>query len=100
MADIDIQELVWDTVNEAHIWDRHQLTRPQVEEMCYGTADNLHVVGTYGSRYLVVGPKRGGKLLAAVLAPKGAGRFYPVTARPASQRERRAYRDWKAGKQP
>jgi len=24
---------VWDTFNEAHIWERHQLTRAEVEEV-------------------------------------------------------------------
>ena len=99
MVEIDIQELVWDKVNEAHIWERHQLTRTEVEEICYGNAGGLHVVTTYGGRYLVLGPSREGKLYAVVLTPKGAERFYPVSARRASTKERREYREWKAGKQ-
>ncbi len=34
MADIDIGELVWDSINEAHIRERHQLTRELVEDAC------------------------------------------------------------------
>ena len=98
MADIDIQELEWDGFNEAHIWDRHQITRKHVEDVCFGSADNLQVEKTYGGRYLVVGPRPGGQLFAVVLAPKGGTRYYPVSARKASVKERRAYREWKAGK--
>lgn len=100
MAEIDIQALVWDSINEAHIWERHQLTRVEVEEICYGNAETLHVMATYGGRYLVLGPGHKGKLHAVVLAPKGGGNFYPVSARRASIKERREYREWKAGKQP
>jgi hypothetical protein len=31
MTDIDIRKLLWDNVNEAHIWERHQLTKDLVE---------------------------------------------------------------------
>lgn len=99
MAEINIVGLVWDSFNEAHIWERHQLSRAEVEEVCFGEAEHLHVEATYGGRYLVVGPWRGGKLFAVVLAPKGAGIFYPVSARRASTKERHAYREWKAGEQ-
>jgi uncharacterized DUF497 family protein len=99
MSEIRILDLVWEGRNEAHIWERHQLTRSEVEEVCYGDAENLHVEQTYRGRYLVIGPRRGRKLFAVVLAPKGEGNFYPVSARRASTKERRAYREWKAGKQ-
>ena len=99
MNEIRILTVVWDGRNEAHIWERHQLTRAEVEEVYYSDAEKLHVENTYGGRYLVVGPKRGGKLCAVVPAPEGAGNFYPVSARGASTKERRAYREWKAGKQ-
>ena len=62
MAEIDIVVLIWDDFNEAHIWEHHGVTRAEVEEVCYGNAKNLQVENTYGGRYLVVGPKRGGKL--------------------------------------
>jgi len=48
---------------------------------------------------LVVGPRSDGKLFAVVVAPKGAGMFYPVSARRASTKERQTYQEWKAGKQ-
>ena len=70
MAEINIVDLVWDDFNEAHIWELHQLSRAEVEEICYGKAEHLHVQDSYGGRYLVVGPGSGGKLFAVALAPK------------------------------
>src|SRR5579885_3798150 len=99
MEDISILGLVWDSFNEAHIWERHQLTRADVEEVAYGLPENLYACQTYGSRLLVIGPGANGRLMVLILAPKGAGRFYPVSARPADKRERREYREWKASKQ-
>ena len=36
MKDLRILGLVWDSFNEVHIWERHQLTRVEVEEVAYG----------------------------------------------------------------
>ena len=41
MNEIRILELVWDDFNEAHTWERHQLTRTQVESICYGDAEQI-----------------------------------------------------------
>jgi uncharacterized DUF497 family protein len=97
MKEISILALVWDSFNEAHIWERHQLTRAEVEEVAYGPAENLYVRRTYGSRFLVIGPKADRQLIVLILAPKGQGKYYPVSARPADRKERREYREWKAG---
>lgn len=99
MKELSIVALVWDTFNEAHIWERHQLTRADVEEVAYGPAENLYARHTYGGRFLVIGPKEGKRLLVLILAPKGSGIYYPVSARPADRKERREYREWKAGTQ-
>src|SRR2546430_9872997 len=96
MADIDIRELLWDTVNESYIWERHQLTKDLVEEACYGDSQYIKVVSTYNNRYLVIAPLQNKRLLAIVLAPQSGGRHYPVSARIASKKERREYREWKA----
>jgi uncharacterized DUF497 family protein len=99
MSDINILELIWNSFNEAHIWERHQLTRAEVEEVAYGLPENLYVRRTYGSRFLVIGPKADRRLMVLILAPKGEGKFYPVSARPADKKERLEYREWKAGTQ-
>lgn len=98
MAEIDIQELIWNSINEPHIWDRHQLTRAEVEEVAYGPAEHLKVRRTYEGRYFVTGPKADQRLLVLILASKGAGKYYPVSARPADKKERREYQEWKASK--
>jgi uncharacterized DUF497 family protein len=99
MKGLSILGLVWDTFNEAHIWDRHQLTRAEVEEVAYGLPENLYARQTYGGRFLVIGPKADRRLLVLILAPKGSGNYYPVSARPADRKERREYWEWKAGTQ-
>jgi len=95
MKEIRILELVWDSFNEAHIWERHQLTRADVEEVAYGPAELLKVQQTYGGRFFVTGPKADKRLLVLILAPKGPDKFYPVSARPADKEERHEYRAWK-----
>ncbi|HXZ03697.1 MAG TPA: hypothetical protein VEH81_02635 [Ktedonobacteraceae bacterium] len=52
MKNISILGLVWDTFNEAHIWERHHLTRAEVEEVAYGSPENLYARKTYGGRFL------------------------------------------------
>jgi uncharacterized DUF497 family protein len=99
MNEISILSLVWDSFNEAHIWERHQLTQAEVEEVAYGPAENLQVRHTYGGRFFVIGPKADKRLIVIILAPKGPGKYYPVSARPADRKERREYREWKAGTQ-
>ena len=99
MKDISILALVWDSFNEAHIWERHQLTRDEVEEVAYSPAENLYVRQTYGGRFFVIGPKADRRLMVLILAPKESGKYYPVSARPADRKERREYREWKAGTQ-
>jgi uncharacterized DUF497 family protein len=89
MKDMSILGLVWDTFNEAHIWERHQFTRAEVEEVAYGPPANLYARQTYEGRFLVIGPKANRQLLVLILAPKGSGKFYPVSARPADRKERR-----------
>ena len=93
---LDIQHLIWDDVNEAHIWQKHRVSRADVEEVAFGPASSLRVRGTYQNRYFVTGPKADGTLLVLVLAPKGRGRYYPVTAYKADNKDRREYYQWKA----
>lgn len=97
--ELDIQELVWDQVNELHIWHKHQVSLAEVEEVAFGPPAELYVQGTYNSRYFVTGPRADGTLLVLILAPKGQGRYYPVIAYPAANKDRHAYYVWKAEQQ-
>ena len=96
MRELSISALVWDDFNENHIWERHQLTRTQVEAICFGDVEQIQVNITYGGRFLIVGPGQDGKLYAVVLGPEGENTFYPVSARRASKKECRDYEIWKA----
>ena len=85
---IFIRRLVWESWNVAHI-ARHEVVPDEVEEVCHGNP--VVQVGKSG-RVLVFGPTRNGRMLTAILDPElDPGVYYPVTARPASRRERSVY---------
>lgn len=90
-----LRRLIWDTWNVPHI-ARHQVTPEEVEQVCQGDPVELQ---SYAGRLLLIGPTEAGKMLAVVLSPLGRGVYYPVTARPASRKERRYYREQKGGEQ-
>jgi uncharacterized protein len=90
---VDVQRLVWDDWNIAHI-ARHDVVPEEVEDVCDATPA---VFQTYQGRLLVVGLTRRRRALGVVLAPMGNGMYYVVTARPASRKERRLYRESKGG---
>ena len=84
---ITVRRLVWDPWNVGHI-ARHQVSPEEVEEVCQG---NPLVLTGYMARLIVIGPTREGRMVAAILAPEETGVYYPVTARPASRKERALY---------
>lgn len=91
---IYVRRLVWDAWNVAHI-ARHEVSPEEVDELCQ--RDPI-VDQTYGGRLRLVGRTRAGRMLTVILAPEDdAGAFYTVTARPASRKERRKYRERKGG---
>ena len=74
----------------AHI-ARHDVTPDEVEEVYHG---EYIVRQTYDNRILLIGPTLFGRTLSIVLGPtEEAATYYPVTARPASKRERRLYKN-------
>ena len=85
---IFVDRLVWNNENIAHI-ARHKVIPDEVEEVCHGQ----HIVRrTYNDRFLLIGPTESGRMLAVVLGPtKKKNCYYPVTARPASDKEIRLY---------
>jgi uncharacterized DUF497 family protein len=87
---ITIRRLLWDPGNVAHI-ARHGVTIEDVEAACHS---NPVVQQGYGGRLLIFGPARDGRLLTVVLEPESEeGAYDVITARPASRRERRVYRE-------
>ena len=84
--EIEIIQLIWDEVNVNHIWEKHQITREEVEEVVFSTE---RVAGQQKSR---------GRMITTFLSPKSEkGVFYPATARSSSVRERRIYRAQRGG---
>lgn len=84
---IFIRRLIWDSWNTAHI-ARHDVAPEEAESVCHG--DPLVQQGKKG-RLLVIGPTAVGRMLTVVVDPEGDDVYYPVTARPASRRERAMY---------
>lgn len=85
---VSVRRLIWDHWNVAHI-ARHKVIPDEVEEVFHGEPVTHR---TYKGRLRVVGPTRRGRMLTVILAPAGdAGVYYPVTARPADDKERRIY---------
>lgn len=93
---LNVRRLIWDAWNVPHI-ARYEVVPEEVEQVCYGRP---WTSATYAGRLRVVGPTARGRMLTAILAPKGRGTYYPVTARPASPRERRLYDELKGGPTP
>jgi uncharacterized DUF497 family protein len=88
-----VRRLLWDPGNVAHI-ARHAVGPEEVEQACHGEPI---VREAYGGRLMLIGPTAADKMLAVVLEPAGEGTYYPVTARPASRKERRIYATEKGG---
>ena len=79
--------LRWDPGNAAHI-RRHQVRPEEVEEVVAGTGVRRR--GQF-ARTILIGPTSSGRMLTVVLELEVDDRYYPVTARPASRKERRQY---------
>ncbi len=94
---IAIRRLEWDVWNIEHI-AKHEVTPEEVEEVCFGTPV---LRDSYKGRVLAVGRTVAGRMLAVALDPEPGeqGVAYPVSARPASRRERQRYADARGGEQ-
>lgn len=90
---LHVRRLNWDPGNIAHI-ARHGVTVDAVEEVCQGDPVTLQ---SYLTRIVLIGPTQSGRMLAVVLEPEGVDVYRPVTARPASRKERRYYQQQKGG---
>lgn len=83
----DVEQLIWEEWNVEHI-ARHAVTPQELEAICHG---QFVASATYGGRLRLIGRTADGRLLTIILAPEGAGIYCPVTARPASRKERHRY---------
>ena len=81
----NIEELVWDEYNLAHI-KKHKVTKFEIEEACFKPICSFR---SYQQRLIFVGETKDGRLLSLVLAEKSKGVYYLVTARDTSRKERK-----------
>ena len=87
---IFVRRLIWESWNVAHI-ARHEVVPDEVEEVCHGPHISRQ---TYDDRHLLIGPTLSGRMLAVVLGSTAQAEvYYPVTARSASMKERRIYKN-------
>lgn len=85
---VRINVLIVEPGREDHV-ARHGITITEVQEIVYGS----HVVErTRESRFLLIGQTVGGRFLAVIVASRGSGVYGLVTAREATDSERRRYR--------
>ena len=90
-----VRLLMWDAFNVKHMAARHGVTPEDVEQVCHGE----HFTTQEHTGHLrVIGPTPDGWMLTIILDPEPEpGVYYPVTARPASRKERQLYQDAKGG---
>lgn len=86
-----IRKLIWDEWNVAHI-ARHKVVTEEVEGACHG--DPLVQAGKKG-RILLIGPTKEERIITVILDHEGHGKYYPVTARDASRKEKKLYKQKK-----
>ena len=85
-----------DDWNRQHIAD-HGVSPEEVEDVCRVPCI---VRESYKGRLMLIGPNAAGRILVAVLDPEGEDTYYPVSARPASRRERRIHAEERGGGAP
>jgi uncharacterized DUF497 family protein len=91
---VKVRKLIWDAGNKAHI-ARHGVIPDEVEQVCHGNHEEMD--GKEG-RIIVIGLTQEGRMLSAILDPEEEPEvYYPVSARDASRKERRYYREKKRG---
>jgi len=84
MTRIVVRELVWDKYNFNHI-KKHKVSGREVEN---AGGNLIYHKRSYKERYLLIG-RTGSRLLTLVLKRISTGKYYPITARDSSKRERK-----------
>lgn len=84
MTRVVVRHLILDEYNLAHI-KKHKVSREEVEKV--GKNFLYHRRG-HGGKYLAIG-RVGSRILTIVIRRKAEGKYYLVTARDASKKERK-----------
>ena len=85
--------LRWVEWNVKHI-AIHDVMPDEVEDVCLGTPVMRQ---SYRNRVILIGPTQKARLLTVVLDLEAGDLYYPVSARPASRKERARYHNEKEG---
>lgn len=80
----NIEELIWDDQNIEHI-KKHNVNKIEIEEV---RSEQIRSFESYEKRLIILGRTKNNRLLTLVLALKGKGIYYLVTARDMSRKER------------
>lgn len=84
---MQILELIVEPGREEHI-AAHHVSVAEVEEVVFGQP---HISRTRDERYRLLGQTEAGRYLAVFLGPRGHGVYGLITARDATDSERRLY---------
>lgn len=84
---IKVKEIVWDEWNVDHI-KKHNISITEVEEVCRG---HYKQQPSYKNRFLIFGKTLKRRLLTVVLARESKGKYYIITARDMSKKERKVF---------
>lgn len=84
MTRIIVKEIIFNAWNKKHI-KKHGVTEEEVKE---AGGNLIYHKRTYKGRYLLIG-RAGRRLISLVLIRQGEGKYYLITARDASQKEKR-----------
>jgi hypothetical protein len=84
-----IREVIVSPQQEEHIWVKHRVALPEVDEVCESA--RLVIGGRDGS-YAIYGQTAAGRYLVLFMHPRGHARFELATARDADAAERRRIR--------
>ena len=88
-----LEELIWDDENVEHI-ARHGVGVEEAEQVIFDES-TMAVTTDQPLRLFFIGLTEAGRFLAVVVARVGERQGRCVTARPASRKERDAYKKWR-----
>lgn len=84
---VRVSAIDWSDASIEHI-ARHGIDPDEVEDVVFGPRSSTR---SRNDTYRLVGQTRAGRYLTVILAPRGRGLFYVVTARDANPGERRTF---------
>ncbi len=86
--------LYWDENNEEHLWQSHQVTPDEVEEVLFGLEgeEPTYLLRRDGDYYKVYGEARNGRLLKMVAERMDNGQWRVFAAKAMDPQETRKFR--------